>query len=995
MKTLLLAFLAIVSCNLLAQNSVKGVLKGSNEALPGAIVKIENTNIGVASETDGSFILLNIPAGKQKLIITYLGFETLVKEIEITATQNLNLGELEMKESARNLNEVEVKSTFKRGSENKAINMTKTSQQIVTVIASESIKKLPDKNAAETLKRVAGAAVQNNKGEGSFISLRGTPIDWTATLINGHRMPVADEDNTSRSFEFEVLPSELIDFVVVTRTVTPDIEADNIGGAINFLLKGAPDKRTFSISASGGYNSLAQKPIMTANLLYGDRSKNGKFGFVVNGSYYGRYYAAHVYKLIYGYQTNQGINRLQLKDYDGMRNTIGANAALEYKPKDGIKLTGRFLYGTMLDDKWQRLTSYNYTDGSGGRIRLQNIHGKLQRQLFGGELVGEFKVSPRFKIEAKLATFYNSFKYGNVPYKNKDPRNGYLAVEFESPLLEFKDVAYTDFFGNALSIDSPGGIITKLIGNDDPYGNGDKYTNIQPKPYITQYNPNNPLVLDTLPILAKDMFFSYAYTEINQTRESDPVVAQVDATYDIRNNVKLKLGSKFRWKEGERKIGKYEWFAKKGNGFPSTPRSLDDFETAPLNERGGFLKELGSPYAGKFYPFFTRNQLNNFIGNMGDSLYEVPMDTTNPEYYLWQGTTYNYTEYQIAGYAMAEVKLGKVTLVGGVRLEHTMLDETSDTSRGDLASTDVVRNGQSSTVFFSHADKRYTRRNYLAILPSLNVTYAINDKMNLRGAVSRTFHRPNFEETKPGAPIIRYTELDFTFGNPNLKPSYSLNFDVVYEYYWDNKGMFSIGGYYKYVTNHIFATSTNERDAATNIIYKRYDNAKLSHVGGIEAMITRKFDFLPKWLSGFGVSANITYSLSQMSVPGRNKSQAMTEQTPLLYNVALFYEKYGVNARIALNYNGAYLKELNLAAGLRNDGTFGLYHQGTDFDVFKGQNYSLDAQIGYEFKKHFSVYLELSNLLDYPDLTYRGEKSRPLRTEYYRQKAQIGFKYDL
>jgi hypothetical protein len=107
----------------------------------------------------------------------------------------------------KDLKEVTVSGQFKKGSESQAINLTKNSQRIITVLSSESIKKLPDKNAADALKRVAGVTIQNNKGEGGYVSLRGTPNDWTSTLINGDRLPVADEENTSRSFEFEVLPS--------------------------------------------------------------------------------------------------------------------------------------------------------------------------------------------------------------------------------------------------------------------------------------------------------------------------------------------------------------------------------------------------------------------------------------------------------------------------------------------------------------------------------------------------------------------------------------------------------------------------------------------------------------------------------------------------------------------------------------------------------------------------------------------------------------------
>ena len=94
---------------------------------------------------------------------------------------------------------------------------------------------------------------------------------------------------------------------------------------------------------------------------------------------------------------------------------------------------------------------------------------------------------------------------------------------------------------------------------------------------------------------------------------------------------------------------------------------------------------------------------------------------------------------------------------------------------------------------------------------------------------------------------------------------------------------------------------------------------------------------------------------------------------------------------MALNYTGAYLKELNLASvkGL------GLLHKDSDYDIFQGENYSLDFQCAYTFKKHYTVYVEMNNLLDWPYLEFMGNKNRPIRVEYYRQRGQVGFKYEL
>jgi TonB-dependent receptor len=184
--------------------------------------------------------------------------------------------------------------------------------------------------------------------------------------------------------------------------------------------------------------------------------------------------------------------------------------------------------------------------------------------------------------------------------------------------------------------------------------------------------------------------------------------------------------------------------------------------------------------------------------------------------------------------------------------------------------------------------------------------------MNLRFAFTRSLRRPNFNETKPGAPVIDFTNLEFNTGNRLLRPSHSYNFDLMAEYFFGNIGMVSAGVFGKLVTDHIFATMSADVDQRTGIIFKSYQNAETSYVVGAEAQFNRRFDFLPGFAKGFGINANYTYIHSRMNVPGRSKPQPLPRQADHLFNIALFYELHGVQARLALNYRGPYLMELNL-----------------------------------------------------------------------------------
>jgi TonB-dependent receptor len=987
-----LVCLAFLNTVLFAQQgTVSGsVHNAAKEALAGANVVLAGTTRGVVTEADGSF-QLQVPAGKQQLIVTYLGYKPDTILVTVKAGENTIVPKLVLQESGKNLNEVEVQGKLNNGSENKAINMTRSSQRVITVISSENIKKLPDKNAADALKRVAGVAIQNNKGEGGYVSLRGTPNDWTSTLINGDRLPVADEENTSRSFEFEVLPSDLIDRIDVTRTISPDLEGDNVGGSINFILKEPVDKRTFIVNAALGYNILSQRPTGNLNVQWGDVSKNRKFRYVLNATGRENFYAVDAYKIIYGNNFNHAINRYELKDYSGNRTNLGANTGFDWDISSKFKLGMKAMTGIMLDNKYQNKLAYTYASGDGTTVQPQFIHGLLNRQLFGGELNAEVKPNDKWVIDLKYSACYNRFFYGTPQQDQANPKDGYFTVVFTNNNANFK---YADVVpilqngekdpNNGLTTGSnPSWGASKLLDIDNPWGNGDNYKHILPR-------PNQPINDSTVNFLK-------AYSETNYTYEMDPAVGEIDVKYKITDKVILQFGAKERYKKGARALSYHEWRQNFNNGLNTRPYYISDFAT--IDARWGkFLSEYGSQYKGLNVSNMTRGQLNSFIETMDvmgkSKMQSFYMDPLYQEFPYWVGSSYDYQEIQSAGYLMVDATVGKINLVGGIRLENTHLFEHAQDlnySLPPLFGYDSLNHTYQS---YQPLVDSFTRINYLAVLPSLNINYAIDNKMRLRLAVSRTFHRQNFQETKPGAALIKYSDFLYIKGNPHLKPSYSYNFDLSYQYFWGNAGLFTLSTYGKYIKDHIFVSSSGSFDPLTYFITKTYRNASDSWVWGIEGEIKRRFDFIPGFGSGFGIAANITYSISRMKVPGRPGSQAMAEQSPLLYNVALQYEKYGIKSSLALNYNSSFLLELNIAT-LPNSTNGELLHSNTDFDVFMGKQYSLDFQISYEFRKHFMVYLEGNNLLDWRYEEYIGRPERPLRIEYYKQRIQAGFKYEL
>jgi outer membrane receptor protein involved in Fe transport len=133
-----------------------------------------------------------------------------------------------------------------------------------------------------------------------------------------------------------------------------------------------------------------------------------------------------------------------------------------------------------------------------------------------------------------------------------------------------------------------------------------------------------------------------------------------------------------------------------------------------------------------------------------------------------------------------------------------------------------------------------------------------------------------------------------------------------------------------------------------------------------------------------------------MSIEARDNLQPLPRQSDHVMNFGLFYEDNKVNARIALNYKSPYLMELNLFAitdPVTND--LVVVHQDNSFDIFMWESLTLDLSASYKFHKNFSVFVELNNLTNSPYVIYRGQRERPVKTEYYSIRGLAGIKFEL
>lgn len=240
-----------------AQNAtLKGVITDdkTNERLPGAVIHLDDRKNAVSTNEKGEYNLTDIAPGEYKIKIKLIGYTEFEKKIKLNSGQELILN-IRLEVETRQLDAVNVFGKLDNESESASRSNEKNSNNIKNVISAEAIQKSPDLNAANVLQRVSGVTIQRNSGgDDAYAVIRGVEPRYNNTLING--VKIASPDDKSRFISLDVVPSELLQRIEVSKSLTPDMEGDAIGGTVNLVFKDAPDSLLLNASASTGYSAI-------------------------------------------------------------------------------------------------------------------------------------------------------------------------------------------------------------------------------------------------------------------------------------------------------------------------------------------------------------------------------------------------------------------------------------------------------------------------------------------------------------------------------------------------------------------------------------------------------------------------------------------------------------------------------------------------------------------------------------------------------------------
>lgn len=802
--------------------------------------------------------------------------------------------------------------TGQRAAERRALQAKRASNVIQDTLNANDVGKLPDQNVAEAVRRLPGISVANDQGEGRYVIIRGANPNLANVTINGQTAPAPEPEG--RQVKLDDIPSSLIGSVTVVKTLTPDRDANAIAGQVDIDTLTAFDRKGAFANAriANGYNSLNSRSPYEGDITAGTRFGADKtFGIVLSGNY-------------------------------------------SKRPIESENLQG--------SSNWQTVNGVAVPDDF--RVRDYN----LTRTRYG--VVGNFDWRPSADVGVYLRTLYSAFKDHETrdQFRIEIPQTATVAAggTFASRGTRFlrlrneDDTTFTGQLGGKLGLGGSqlevSGTYSKALKKDplrSEYSfrtGGTALTGLSLDLSDTLFKVNTANATPNNPAL----FSGYRVNYDRRRAAENLYQGRADLTIPIGfgSDSTIKIGGKFQQtdKTNNRDFQQYNLT---GGNLATTGASTNDGRSI-YDGRYAVGPRIDYDLAQTYYT--TTNPAARTLDAAGSLANSLVND-------------YDLSEKVYAGYVMGTFKVDRFTIVPGVRVEHT----------------DGTYKGKSFTTTSTAAQgfNAVNKRSYTNAFPDLNVRFDASSKLVLRAAATTAIGRPNYADLAPYTSVSDTTPNKgvVALGNPDLKPYKAVAGDLSAEYYLSGQGILSVAAFYKHLDDPIFTAGFNQAGtfggvAFTNALVTQPLNARSAELYGVEANLQTQLQFLPSPLDGLGVSGNFTYTDGLASgVPNRADKVPNFLQSKYTGTAQIFYEKYGLTARLAYTYRSKYLDTLGGSKAT---------------DQYTDENNSLDARIGFSPVKAYTIFAEASNLLDSPWRRFQAVKTQLIENERYRQSYRVG-----
>ena len=358
--------LAALSLSTFALTANAGEIAGqltnndNSRVFAGAQVKIQELNLTTESRRDGTFRFTALPAGTYTLHISYLGAQPVTEVVSVTE-DGVVTPVISLSDNGKAIADILVKG--QRSGQASAINRQRVSDRISSVVSADAIGQFPDQNAAEALQRLPGLSIERDQGEGRFVGIRGIDPNLNNVTINGLNIP--SPESGVRSVALDVIPSELIQTLEVSKSVTPDMDADAIGGSVEVKRVSAFDYQqdTAKLTLQASHNELVDETSPKVSGSYTHRF-NESFGVAAALSWFERDFGSDNVE-------SNGDDEVEQRDYQITRERLGAAVNFDFRPDFNNQYFLRTLYSEFSDDEFRQANVFTF-DGENSEIERES-----------------------------------------------------------------------------------------------------------------------------------------------------------------------------------------------------------------------------------------------------------------------------------------------------------------------------------------------------------------------------------------------------------------------------------------------------------------------------------------------------------------------------------------------------------------------------------------------------------------------------------------------
>lgn len=886
--------------------------EGTKALLEGASVTILGINRNATTDSSGNYALIGIPAGDYEVVVSYPGLDTVTQKVTISAGQwarvnfALTSSDIVRMEAFQVVGERE-------GSASTIIQQQK-SDNVVNIVSVDAYGNVADGNIGSFLQRLPGVAVLSDDGEISGITLRGAPPNMSMVSLDGTRMAAAsvgagDAIRGDRAPNISRIPSELIKQIEVYKALTPDQDADAIGGSANLVTRSAFDFRERYINYRAAYtlntyrDGNPWKPYYTLTLM--DTFFGRKLGVALVGSYNETINARDRVQMQHRY-SDDVTDRVRFLDDYTEREKIGLSLKLEYRFNPTASVFASAVYtdaksdtvrnSSLIDSSGQnRVADYSYTSGTTTYTYEKIASGEVSPRVVlpGATSASAAGIAPGHSetfTELLNPRLFNQPSYFNNKSKQYDYALG------GKKTLGYLEVTAKGTYSKA-DTDNLGRVATFRREQSSSYPAGSHFGYA----IDTSGGADNPRVWQTYGSTIYAGSDSDKYKMEFQLQPQQAEEKMYTGQFDLKSSMdhwrlplELKAGGKFRRQDRVSQTNQPRWNYTGPDGRQNTN---DD-------NLGQFFSGPGYGVFNGKYPLFDLVDMDA-IHNLYNS---------NPDCFVDVGTATDIrgkpateiTEDVYAGYFMARLNPWRnVTLIGGIRMESTKIDAT-----GVVVDSAEINKFETTTKKGSY-DKWF---------PSAHLRYEPVKGLMLRAAYTTTMARPAIANIVPDTTVTMGDGDEGTVGtvrqnNTGLKAQFSKNYDLMIEYYFKPVGLISAGVFRKDISDFIslrrIIIDEGEYAGFTLITHENLTSARIE---GYELNYYQQLRFLPGILQGLSVFANYTHIKTHGTYDDGNTELA--NFIPETINAGLSWTYGRINARVSYNYKSGYLSSYSTEARL-------------------------------------------------------------------------------